>query len=764
MQPKCSRLVLLRTALLCLCLGGGPATAAEPAGGHRLAAETSPYLQQHADNPVEWYPWGEEAFAAARREDRFIFLSIGYSTCFWCHVMKRESFADPAIAELLGRYAVSIKVDREERPDVDAIYTAATQLMAGHSGWPMTLLLTPDLEPFFAATYLPRDQLEGLLTEAHALWTTNRPAAEAQAARVTAAVRHATSLAGTPLERLPALSLVERATARLRDRFDPFMGGFDEAPKFPMPSILELLLTHHAQTGDPESLEMATVTLDAMAAGGIHDQVGGGFHRYAVDNHWRVPHFEKMLYDNAQLLHVYARAHALTGRPLYARVARGIAGHVVRDMRGSDGLFYSALDAEVDEEEGKSYLWTPAELGAVLSGEEYALARRVWDLDGPPNFEGAWILYWPRSHQATAEAMDTTVPALLDRLAPVRAKLLAARAKRDQPARDEKVITAWNAQMIWALAYAGEVLDEPAYVDMATESAAALLATLGDGDGLHRVARDGRARLHGYLDDHAATVVALAELHRVTGEERWLARARGLADHMVATFRDPAGGLHYAPPAVDHLLVRPKTPHDGAMPAGNSLAVRALVALAPDDEARYAGHAAAVLRAYGPLLEQAPDDLPHLLWGLAGYRAAGLPEDAAPPAVAAAPAGTAARLQATARLDGTDRLVTTLHLPEGWHVNATPASLDFLVPTRVTVRAGGEPVAAEVEYPPGREVDTGLGSPIRVYDDGEQLIARLTRAPAGVLEVTVHGQACSDDGRCLAPAEVRADLEDPGDR
>ncbi len=760
-----SALLLWALATVLPAMGAGASADSAGADGHRLANVTSPYLQQHAGNPVEWYPWGDEAFEKARREDKFILLSVGYSTCYWCHVMKRESFADEATAALLNRYAVSIKVDREERPDVDAIYMTAVQLMAGHGGWPMTLLLTPDLEPFFAATYLPRERFQGLIRNAQALWTDNRPAVMEQGARVAAAIRDAGRLPGEPLVALPQDALADRAVERLAERFDTFDGGFQQAPKFPMPSILELLLTRYADHDDARALEMATTTLDAMARGGIHDQLGGGFHRYAIDNQWLVPHFEKMLYDNAQLLHTYARAHVLTDNPHFARVAHDIVAYLRREMTGPAGLFYSARDAEVDAVEGESYLWTPEELAQLLPAADYALAYRVWGLDGPPDFEGGHILHWPRGYAATAAALEMSTGDLMARLEPIRDRLLASRRQRPQPHLDDKVITAWNGLTIWALAYAGEALERPAYVAMAERAAHALLATLRDDEGrLLHVARHGRARLDAYLDDYAAVILGLTELHRVSGEAHWLEPARALADTLLATLKDPAGGFHYAPPTVDHLLARPKASHDGAMPGADSLAARALVALARETaDGPYAIAAADTLRAYGPLLNEAPDDLPHMLWALADFRRAGLAGDGTTAPATAALETTSDHLRISARRPPGDghSLDVTLHLSPGWHVNATPPSLDFLTATRLSARAGDEVLALTVEYPRGEKMDTGLGSPIHIYGDGTRLNAVADTPPPAGTVLTVHAQACNDSGRCLTPADVSIDLGGP---
>lgn len=748
-------------SLVALTLVVDPVGAAQPQGQNRLAGESSPYLQQHADNPVDWYPWGEAAFAKAREEDKFIFLSVGYSTCHWCHVMKRESFADPDIAALLNAHTVSVKVDREERPDVDAIYMTAQQLMTGRGGWPMTLLLTPELEPFFAAVYLPPEQLRELILRARTMWEEERDVIERRAARVMAQMRQASALPSASTGQLPGTEVRTRALAALAGTFDPFDGGFGPPPRFPQPSTLQFLLSHYAATGEDRSREMLTTTLDGMARGGIFDQVGGGFHRYATDPQWRVPHFEKMLYDNAQLLHVYARAWAHTDDPDYRRVAESIAAWVRREMTGADGLFFSARDAEVAGEEGASYVWTRVQLRELLTEAEYDLAARAWGLTGPPDFGDAYILHWPRDPAETAAALDLTAAELHERLERIRAKLLTARERRPQPHTDDKVVTAWNGMMIEALAHAGETFGREDYIRQAERAAATLLKVLRDEDGrLLHVARAGRGRIAAYLDDYAAVILGLLALDRATDTPRWRTEAERLGDAMIDSLWDPAGGFHYAEASVDHLIVRPRASRDGATPAPNSLAARALVGLARQVDARFAGHAAATLRAYAPVLEDDPAAMPHMLWALAGYRAAGLDEQAAPAPAGYTPPDTADVVSARARVDAADprRLVVTLRLEPGWHVNATPASLEFLIPTRVSARSGDRALELTADYPAGRPLAAGFERPIRVYDDGVRIPVRLARPAPGALELSLHAQACSDDGQCLAPAELRVDL------
>lgn len=736
-----------------------------PPGSNRLACETSPYLLQHATNPVDWHPWGEEAFDKARREGKFIFLSIGYSTCYWCHVMERESFDDAKIAKLLNQYAVSIKVDREERPDIDEIYMTAVQLMTGHGGWPMTALLTPDLKPFFAGTYLPRAQLRELITQAETLWKEDRAGVEVQAERIASAIQQAGRLPGAPLDRLPDARLPARAAEAYDKTFDVFDGGFGSAPKFPMPARLELLLDDYETRNDKNSLEMVTTTLDAMARGGIHDQVGGGFHRYAIDNQWLVPHFEKMLYDNAQLLHVYARAWKITGNDNFKRVAEDIVSYIRREMTGPDGLFYSAQDSEVDGEEGQSYVWTLDEIERVLTKPETGLAHRVWGLDGLANFEGGWILHWPRSYADTARAEKMSEQKLHARLEVIRAKMLVARDQREQPHLDDKSITAWNGLMIEALAYAGQVLERPDYIEMAARAADTLLITLRDpGNGLLHVARHGEAKLDAYLDDYAATLLALLALDQADDNPRWRTEAVRLSDAMIARLWDAGGGFHYAPMSVEHLLVRSKDSYDGVVPAGNSLATRALVILAQRVDNRYAGYAAATLRTYGTALEQAPQDMPYMLRALAEYRGAKLAENAVPPDQSPPLAGTADKVRASVQLNSGNarRFVVTLHLKPGWHVNATPASLDFLIPTHISARKGDRAFPVEADYPGGEPLPTKLDRPIRVYHDGVRIPARLGKEIPSDADIVVRVQACDDRGTCLAPADIQAQRDGNG--
>ncbi|PJB31727.1 MAG: thioredoxin [Deltaproteobacteria bacterium CG_4_9_14_3_um_filter_65_9] len=740
-----------------------------PEGKNRLALETSPYLLKHADNPVDWYPWGKEAFDKAKAEDKPIFLSIGYSTCYWCSVMERESFADASVAALMNRHVVSIKVDREERPDLDGIYMTAVQLMTGQGGWPMSVLLTPDRKPFFGATYIPRRQFTQLLEGVHVAWTQRREEVLAQAGKIAEAVAATGEMPDKPSSSLPKADLVRSAALRYGEMFDPEHGGFGGAPKFPQPAVLELLMSHFEMTGERSGMTMVERTLDAMARGGIHDQAGGGFHRYSTDAEWLVPHFEKMLYDQAQFLHAYARAFKLTRNEEFRRVSGEIAAYVRREMTSPTGLFYSAQDSEVNGEEGKSYLWRKEELKRVLGEKEYALASRAYGFSGLPNFEGRYILHLPKSHEEVARTEGMPVDDMLRKMDAVRATLLAERRKRPQPALDDKSIASWNGLMIEALAYAGGVFPNDEYVRMASKAADDLLKTLRNKDGeLLHVARGGKAKLDAYLDDYAALILGLLELYRDTGEKHWLQEADRIGNAMVERLWEPGGGFRYAVPTVAFLIANPRDTYDGAFPSGNSLAVRALTGLAANGYPRYARYAAETFAVFEPVARKAPVALPYMLWGLHEYRVAKLPEESPPPPVSRLPLtsevvrieGSLSRTELT---PGTPvDLTIEIRIDRGWHINANPASLPSLVPTAIEVEIEGGEVKSTPRYPEGKIFLIGEAKDrVSIYDGRVTLHAMLIplRLPSGKTEghiaVSVRAQACNDTGRCLAPSTLR---------
>ncbi len=549
---------------------------------NRLALETSPYLRQHADNPVDWYPWGEEALARAQAEDKPILLSIGYASCHWCHVMAHECFEDPEVAAVMNRHFVNIKVDREERPDLDQIYQSAHQLLTRRpGGWPLTVFLTPDRVPFFAGTYFPKTPRYGLpgfievLEHIAAAYRRERTAIEDQNAALLAALAAAERQAGTAT--VPDATVIQAALTDLKASYDSVHGGYGRAPKFPRPTDLIFLL--HA--GDAEARAQVLTTLRHMAERGLMDQIGGGFYRYSVDERWAIPHFEKMLYDNGLLLGLYADAWALTGEAVYRRAAELTVEWLVREMTTPEGLFWTALDADSEGEEGRYYLWTPRAVADLLTAEEWAVAAPRWGLDQPPNFEGrAWHLGSPRALEAIAHELAIRPEVAAERLERARRKLLAARQERGRPGLDDKVLTAWNALTIQGLARAARRLDRPDWAEHAARAADALRARVWCEGRLYASWQGGTAKLNGYLDDHAFLLAALLELMQARFRTQDLAWARALADTLLARFEDPErGGFWFTSHDHEPLIQRLKPVHDNATPAGNAVAALALLRL-----------------------------------------------------------------------------------------------------------------------------------------------------------------------------------------
>ncbi|RGA01633.1 thioredoxin domain-containing protein [Microbispora triticiradicis] len=536
---------------------------------NRLGGETSPYLLQHVDNPVDWFPWGEEAFAEARRRDVPLLISVGYSACHWCHVMAHESFEDEATARQMNDLFVNVKVDREERPDVDAVYMGAVQAMTGQGGWPMTVFATPEGHPFYAGTYFPRPHLHRLLQAVSEAWRQDREGVLTQGAKVVEALGERT---GVPSGPLPDAGTLALAVRNLAEGFDERRGGFGGAPKFPPSMALEFLLRH----GTPEAVSMAEATMEAMARGGMYDQIGGGFARYSVDADWVVPHFEKMLYDNALLLRVYAHWWRATGSVLARRVALETAEWLLREMRTPEGGFASALDADSEgpdgaHGEGLFYVWTPEQLREVLGEDDGAWAASVFEVTG--TFEhGTSVL------QLLADPDD---PERFDR---IRTALRAARERRPRPGRDDKIVASWNGLVIAALAEAGALFERPVLVDAAREAAVLLddLHTVARGPArLLRTSRDGRAGTNaGMLEDYANTAEGFIALYGVTGESRWFHRAGDLLETVLTRFPDGSGGFYDAPDDGERLFQRPADPTDNATPSGRFAAAGALLSYA----------------------------------------------------------------------------------------------------------------------------------------------------------------------------------------
>ncbi len=608
---------------------GGPAPSGERrcSVANRLAQETSPYLIQHAENPVDWYPWGEEALARARAEDKPLLVSIGYSACHWCHVMAHESFENPAIASLMNELFVNVKVDREERPDVDHVYMTAVQAMTQHGGWPLNVFCTPDGTPFYGGTYWPpedRGRMPGFPRILQAVAEAYRER-RADVERQGVTLREHIAQAMAPELPRGALDpgLLDQAVEVLSSSFDRRYGGFGGAPKFPQPMTLEFLLHRYHATGDEQALAMAEFTLDHMAHGGMYDQIGGGFARYSVDDRWLVPHFEKMLYDNAQLSRVYLHAYRATGKPLYRRIAEETYDYVQREMLDRAGGFYSSQDADSEGHEGRFYVWTPAEIAAALGPEDAALVERYWGVTEGGNFEGRNILWVPRPLAAVAE--EAGVPPERLEAAVVRAKreLFAVRAQRVWPGRDDKVLTAWNGLMMRSFAEAGRLLGNAEYLRVAVANATFVLGHLRQGDRLRRTWRNGEAKLNGYLEDYACYAAALLALYEATFEVEWFTAARALADTMLDQFWDDAiGGFYNTPREHEALIVRPRDFYDNAIPSGNSVAVDVLLRLALlTGEGAYERRAVQVLEGLAQAMGQHPLAFGELIQALAFHLA-----------------------------------------------------------------------------------------------------------------------------------------------
>jgi hypothetical protein len=579
----------------------------KPRHANRLVSETSPYLLQHAHNPVDWYPWGEEALKRAKAESRPIFLSIGYAACHWCHVMERESFEDAETARMLNESFVAIKVDREERPDLDAIYMDAVQQMTGHGGWPMSVFLTPDGRPFYGGTYFPDEPRHGMpsfrqvLEGVSAAWRDRRAEIEEAGGSLVHAISVRTEGAAPADESSLARWMLDAAQAEIERAFDARTGGWGGAPKFPQPMTIEFLLRRHVATGDGRALAIARRSLDAMADGGIYDHLGGGFARYATDAVWLVPHFEKMLYDNAQLTRVYVHAWQLTGDERYREVAMQTLAFVERELTSDDGGFAASLDADTEGEEGQTYVWSKSEIEKLL-GDVAETFSRAYGVTAEGNWEGHNIL--SRVGEGDAEV-----------LARARARLFETRQKRPQPGRDDKVLTAWNGLMIGAFADAAAAFGEPRLAEVAARAADLLLTRLRDDDGrLRRSWKDSRARHAGVLEDYADLADGLLALYEATFDERWFEAATGLMGVVLDHFADPTGGFFDTADDHEELITRPKGLQDNALPSGGAMTSVVLLRLAAwTGEGRYRAAAERAMGGVGAYLSRYPTAFAHWL-------------------------------------------------------------------------------------------------------------------------------------------------------
>jgi uncharacterized protein YyaL (SSP411 family) len=723
---------------------------------NRLILEASPYLIQHAHNPVDWYPWGAEAFARAAAEDRPIFLSIGYSSCHWCHVMEREVFEDLRIADFLNRHFIAIKVDKERRPDLDETYMPAVRLIKGRGGWPMSSFLTPEGRPFFAGTFFWPDDFLGQIQRLATQWQDRRQDLVDEAQRIAAALSVERTLERRSGEIGPLL--VEAALAEAAAEHDPVHGGFVGRSKFPREPLLLLLLDSAQRRNDERLLRIVTRTLDAMRQGGIHDQVGGGFHRYATDAVWRRPHFEKMLYNQALLARVYLRGWRLTGHAAYRRVAERTLDYVLRDLTAQEGAFYTAIDADSDGREGAFYTWTAAQIRQALPAADAALAIDLFGVTEAGALDGTNVLHLAHPPALAlaeiAHRQGVSLAALQRRLADIRQVLYRAREQRPHPQRDEKILTAWNGLMIGTLALAGDLLGEARFTRAALDAARFLWAHCRREDGkLWRVHYSGRASVRGQLEDYALLAEGLLRLYDTTNDRNWLLRAQQLADTLHEHFQDKATGrLFLSERAPLNAMPRPQDTMTGdiRMPAPVSVTLRVWQMLSiRSDRHDYAARAHELFDAYAADVRRSPaayayllaavDDLQHGEQRALGYAARG-------------------HVRIAARQEADDRVGVSLSMLPGWHVNADQPLQQGLIPTRLelaTESSGWR--LTQVEYPEAGVRPLGFhAEPLALYQGEARIVAHLQPAdrPRRLLPLSLRLQACNDRV-CLPPESLR---------
>ena len=803
----CGLMLLVAVARRGDAVDDGKAPAKPKAKANRLARETSPYLLMHAHNPVDWYAWGPEAFEKARKEGKLIFLSVGYSSCYWCHVMERKVFMNETIAKTMNDNFVCIKVDREERPDVDDIYMTALQVYyqaigaQSGGGWPLSMFITADGKPVAGGTYFPPEDSDksmgfpSILGRLNDLWKDKREQLEANADILANETRRVMrpKLSLKPIEVND--TLVAKSFEAVANSFDPDFGGVDfqskrpDGPKFPTPTKLLFVQEMLKHKPDADTAELLDLTLMQMACGGIRDHLGGGFHRYSVDRKWLVPHFEKMLYDQAQLADVYVNAFVATQKPLYKQVAEEILTFVEREMTSNEGGFYSALDAETNGIEGESYVWEAREIDNILgaAAADFKEAYHVKDLS---DFEHGNVL---RLSTGEVEALEGP---RAERLAVSRQKLLTVRDQRQRPLRDEKTLTSWNGLMMGAFARAGALLNQPDFVRTAERGANFVLANLRDAEGrLLRTHTAGKAKLNAYLDDYAFVIDGLLALHDATDDARWFKAAKELQDDQLKMFRDETGGgFFFTSHHHEELLARTKNCYDGVLPAGNSVSARNLIKLAKlTGEQRYLDEARTIVELFASNLEQAPRSLTVLALAASELLAADKPKGQSdtPRDDRVQQVGTndttakageklillaeqqeerpkkdelvrARAYLSTDRLPagGTCRIVVLLDVKEGWHINANPPSPDFLKPTKLSFKSKSGVTLAAPVYPKGHGFKMeGEDMDAMVYEgevaiDGTLTVPKSSGGVTDEMEITVNYQACNEKG-CQPPKSIK---------
>lgn len=731
---------------------------------NHLANTFSPYLQQHAHNPVNWYPWGKEALEKARRENKPILISIGYSTCYWCHVLEREVFTQDDAAKIMNDNFINIKIDREVRPDIDEIYMTATQLITGRGGWPNNLILTHDLKPFAAVTYLPKKRWMDMILNISDAWKNQRPQVNSQANKVALSLQHALSgpppfLASFPVQ--PLAETVYRAKIRAYDNRN---GGFGTGMKFPQETGMLFLLDHARNTETPEALEMVKNTVDHMLRGGIHDHIGGGFHRYATDSQWRIPHFEKMLYNQALMALVLAQLYEQTNAQRYKHALIRLLDYIARDMTDKDGAFYSAQDAETNAVEGAYYVWNETELQKVLAEDEYDALISAYNTQDPPHFSGhkhpdGDVFY------RTKDLPNEVAPKTLDH---IFAKLLSARQKREAPLRDDKILSAWNGMMIYALAESSRVLNNPTYLEHAEKTAQFILNNMKQNDGrLYRIYIDGKPHQNAFLEDYAWLVRGLMALHRETGNDTYKAEAIKLIETTDHYLLDKNSGAYFMSDDSDALLIRLKTGHDaGSLPPGNPVMAHAFVDLyTATGEQIWKNKLTDIVSAFGQDISNNPTMYSHMIHAMMRIEK---PKAAAitPPKTNDTPLTLESKSKVNVRAQiipsqstDTHKSVTvTIKIDDGWHLNANPASLDFLIPTVVDIQSE-QASTVQVDYPKAHTIETPLAT-IKVYKDTIEINAIIDSEQTietSKMRALIQVQACQED-TCYPPSQITVEV------
>jgi len=738
-----------------------------PAVANKLIDSSSPYLLQHAHNPVDWYPWGEEAFAKARQENKPILLSIGYSTCYWCHVMEREIFENPEIAKLMNKSIVSIKIDREQRPDVDEVYMTATQLMTRRGGWPNNVFVTPDLKPFYAGTYFPPADFTALIQQIHDTWLQDQAAVKVQADRLASAIIQLKQQENDAASTLPDQQPIEALLKHYGDYYDNRLGGFYQAPKFPNEDALLFLLDTYRLTNNSKALVMARGTLEKMAEGGIHDHVGGGFHRYSTDAQWHIPHFEKMLYNQALLGRCYTELYALSNTTADRSVADGIFIFTLRQMTHKDGGFYSALDAETDAVEGEFYAWTDAQLHDVLNQDSYSWLMKHYGLAEIPEIPNhkhtnGKVLYLNRPLFESGKAESSFYADSVNTQQTVMTMLRKAREKRKLPRLDNKIITSWNGLMIDAFARAGLHMGMPEYSEAARRAADFILKNLRKNDGaLYRTWRNGKAEIAGYFEDYAFIIQGLVSTYRATQEDKYLRAAKELTAQAKELFWDNVHGGYYFTDGSEQLLVRMKSAEDSAIPSGNGVMAQALLDLYEiTGDSEWKQQAEALLKAFGQVITGNPRVYVHMVHTLLrlnhvtpAAKARQQPEGVATLQEAIETKAFVKVSASEPKREGNSLTVTAmLDIAEDWHINANPASLDFLLPTSVDVRENSGTAEVKALYPEACVMTAPLGD-IKIYKGKVSIPVQVTLSGSTEnLRLLVRAQACKDT-ICLTPSD-----------